>query len=248
MRERIHEIITVAHRDDRASKIYDYAMIALILASIVPLAFKQEPAAFRAIEAVAATAFIIDYILREATADLHLQKGAASFFLYPFTFLAIVDFIAILPSFFAVSSGLKMLKLFRLVRCFRAFRAFKMLRYSRSMRLILNVIHRQRTPLLAVCTLAAAYVLVSALILFNIEPDTFPTYFDAVYWATVSLSTIGYGDITPVTAAGKLVTILSSFVGIAIIALPSGIITAGYMEELARAAKARDDDSLPPLP
>lgn len=236
MRERIHEIITVAQKDDRASKIYDYIMIALILVSIFPLAFKQEPPIFRTVETVVAAAFVVDYLLREATADLHLQKGVVSFFIYPFTFLAIVDFIAILPSFFAVSNGLKMLKLFRLIRCFRAFRAFKMLRYSKSMRIILNVIHKQRTPLLAVCTLAAAYVLVSALIIFNIEPDTFPTYFDAVYWATVSLSTIGYGDIAPVTAAGKLVTILSSFVGIAIIALPSGIITAGYMEELNRAA------------
>ncbi len=117
-----------------------------------------------------------------------------------------------------------------------------MLRYSKSMRIILDVMHRQRTPLLAVCTLAAAYVLVSALIIFNIEPDTFPTYFDAVYWATVSLSTIGYGDIAPVTAAGKLVTILSSFVGIAIIALPSGIITAGYMEELNRAAASEQEE------
>ena len=235
MRERIHEIITVAERNDRASKIYDYSMIALILISIFPLAFKQEPPVFHMIETVAAAVFIVDYLLREATADLHLEKGIISFFIYPFTFLAIVDFIAILPTFFAVSNGLRMLKLFRLVRCFRAFRAFKM-------RIILDVMHRQRTPLLAVCTLAAAYVLVSALIIFNIEPDTFPTYFDAVYWATVSLSTIGYGDIAPVTAAGKLVTILSSFVGIAIIALPSGIITAGYMEELNRAAASEQEE------
>ena len=242
MRERIHEIITVAERNDRASKIYDYSMIALILISIFPLAFKQEPPVFHMIETVAAAVFIVDYLLREATADLHLEKGIISFFIYPFTFLAIVEFIAILPTFFAVSNGLRMLKLFRLVRCFRAFRAFKMLRYSKSMRIILDVMHRQRTPLLAVCTLAAAYVLVSALIIFNIEPDTFPTYFDAVYWATVSLSTIGYGDIAPVTAAGKLVTILSSFVGIAIIALPSGIITAGYMEELNRAAASEQEE------
>lgn len=240
MRQRIHEIITVAQKDDRASKIYDYSMITLILISIIPLAFKQEPPVFQAVESAVAAVFIVDYILREATADLHLQKGAVSFLLYPFTFLALVDLVAILPTFFTVSSGLKMLKLFRLVRCFRAFRAFKMLRYSKSMRIILNVIHKQRTPLLAVCTLAAAYVLVSALIIFNIEPDTFPTYFDAVYWATVSLSTIGYGDIAPVSAAGKLVTILSSFVGIAIIALPSGIITAGYMEELNRVAREEE--------
>lgn len=242
MRQRIHEIITVAEKDDIASRIYDYSMMALIIISIVPLAFKQEPPIFVWIEQFVTAVFIIDYLLRIATADLHLEKGIASFFLYPFTFLAIIDLIAILPSFLAVSGGLKMLKLFRLVRCFRAFRAFKMLRYSKNMYIILSVIHRQRTPLLAVCTLAAAYVLVSALIIFNIEPDTFPNYFDAVYWATVSLFTIGYGDIAPVSTAGKLVTILSAFIGIAIIALPSGIITAGYMEELSRPPKEDDEE------
>lgn len=242
MRLRIHEIITVAKKDDRASKIYDYIMMAFIITSIIPLAFKQEPPAFLFVEYITTAVFIIDYLLREATADLHLQKGIASFFLYPFTFLAIVDLVAVLPSFLAISSGLKMLKLFRLIRCLRAFRAFKMLRYSKSMYIVLNVIHKQRTPLLAVCTLATAYVLVSALIIFNVEPDTFPTYFDAIYWATVSLSTIGYGDIAPVSAAGKLVTVLSSFAGIAIIALPSGIITAGYMEELKHSAKEEDEE------
>ena len=108
MRERIHEIITVAERNDRASKIYDYSMIALILISIFPLAFKQEPPVFHMIETVAAAVFIVDYLLREATADLHLEKGIISFFIYPFTFLAIVDFIAILPTFFAVSNGLSL--------------------------------------------------------------------------------------------------------------------------------------------
>ena len=65
------------------------------------------------------------------------------------------------------------------------------------------------------------------------EPDSFDTFFDAVYWATVSLTTVGYGDIYPVTGIGRVVTMLSSIFGIAIIAMPSGIITAGFMEELS---------------
>ncbi|MCD7843371.1 MAG: potassium channel family protein, partial [Clostridiales bacterium] len=86
----------------------------------------------------------------------------------------------------------------------------------------------------AVGTLAVGYVLISALIVFNVEPDTFDTFFDAIYWATVSLTTVGYGDIYPVTVIGKIVAMMSSFIGIAIIALPSGIITAGYMSELSK--------------
>ena len=80
--------------------------------------------------------------------------------------------------------------------------------------------------------LTAVYVPVSALVIYNIEPDSFVTFFDAVYWATVSLTTMGYGDIYPVTAAGRVVTMISSVFGIAIVALPAGIITAGYMNTL----------------
>lgn len=96
--------------------------------------------------------------------------------------------------------------------------------------MIISVIKKQTVPLVAVGTLALAYILISALVVFNVEPDTFGNYFDAIYWATVSLTTMGYGDIYPVTTAGRIVTMLSSFVGIAIIALPAGIITAGYMD------------------
>ena len=88
--------------------------------------------------------------------------------------------------------------------------------------------------------LALTYILISAIIIFNIEPQTFDTFFDAVYWATVSLTTVGYGDIYPVTNIGRLVTMISSFFGIAVIALPAGIITAEYMVELNEENK-RDD-------
>ena len=173
------------------------------------------------------------------TADYKLKKGILSFFLYPFTFMAIIDLLCILPSFNIIATGFKMLKLLRLLRAFRVFRAFKMLRYSKSMEIIIGVIRSQRTPLLAVVTLAIAYILIAALVVFNVEPETFKSFFEAVYWATVSLTTVGYGDIYPVTTIGRLVTMVSSFIGIAIVALPSGIITAGYMEAL----KKENDDA-----
>ena len=86
--------------------------------------------------------------------------------------------------------------------------------------------------LCAVCALAGGYILISALVIFNVEPDSFGSFFDAIYWATVSLTTMGYGDIYPVTTIGRVVTMVSSIFGIAIIALPAGIITAGFMEQL----------------
>ncbi|MCR5022877.1 MAG: potassium channel family protein, partial [Lachnospiraceae bacterium] len=84
----------------------------------------------------------------------------------------------------------------------------------------------------AVCTLAIGYILISALVIYNVEGDSFKSFFEAFYWATVSLTTVGYGDIYPVTPAGRAITMISSLFGIAIVALPSGVITAGYMEAL----------------
>jgi voltage-gated potassium channel len=80
--------------------------------------------------------------------------------------------------------------------------------------------------------MAISYIFVSALIIYNVEPETFETFFDAIYWATISLTTVGYGDIHPVTTLGRLVAMLSSIFGIAIIALPSGVFAAGYLSEL----------------
>ena len=87
----------------------------------------------------------------------------------------------------------------------------------------------------AVATMAVAYILVSALVIYNVEPESFETFFDAIYWATISLTTVGYGDIYPVTTIGRIVTMISSAFGIAIIALPSGVITAGYLAEINKA-------------
>ena len=119
-----------------------------------------------------------------------------------------------------------------MMRAMRVVRVFKAMRYSRSFEIIGNVIRMSKDSLVAVCALAAGYILISAIIIFNVEPDSFNTFFDAVYWATVSLTTVGYGDIYPVSTMGRVITMASSIFGIAIVALPAGIITAGYMSEL----------------
>lgn len=235
MRKRLFEIIELSKDDDKLSKGYDFFMMFVILASLIPLAFKETNNLFVAVERLSTAVFIIDYILRFVTADYRNGRSGGkikSFILHPFTPFAIVDLLAIIPSFGIIASGYKMLKLFRLLRTFRVLRAFKIIRYSKSVMIISNVMKKQKEPLLAVCVLAAAYVLICALVIFNVEPDTFDNFFSAIYWATVSLTTMGYGDIYPVSTVGRIVTMVSSFVGIAIVALPSGIITAGYMDEI----------------
>lgn len=235
LRNRIFEVIELSSEDDKLSTAYDFFMMAIILASLIPLAFKQTSTLFAIIDKVTVIVFILDYLLRLLTADLKLERGIVSFAIYPFTFMAIIDLLSILPSFDILFAGLKTLKLLRLFRTFRAlkvFKAFKFFRYSRSIDIIIGVIRSQKEPLIAVCTLAVSYILIAALVIFNVEPDTFSNFFEAIYWACVSLTTMGYGDIYPVSTAGRIVTMISSFVGIAIVALPAGIITAGYMDTI----------------
>lgn len=230
MRKRLFEIIEVSGDNDRASMVYDLMMLVSIIVSIVPLAFKQAPGFFRITDIVTTILFIVDYLLRFATADLKLEGKSLPFLRYPFTIWAIIDLLSILPTVTVLNSGFKLLRLFRVFRTFRVFRVLKAFRYSKNVAILMQVIKQSKDALLAVCGLAVAYIFVSALVIFNVEADSFNTFFDAIYWATVSLTTVGYGDIYPVTTAGRIITMISSLFGIAVVALPAGIITAGYME------------------
>ena len=242
MRKRIFEIIEMSDGNDVISSIYDALMMITIVISLVPLAFKTEYYAFQVIDKICVVVFILDYILRLITADFkYNKKSIISFLRYPFSFMALIDLLSILPSLSTLNSGFKILRLLRMTRAIRVFRVFKAVRYSKNIQIILRVFKSSKDPLAAVGTLSIVYILVSALIIMNVEPDSFRNYFDAVYWATESLTTMGYGDIYPITTIGRFVTMLSSVFGIAIIALPAGIITAGYMNEITNEKRPPDE-------
>lgn len=234
MRKRLFEIIEVAKENDRLSQAYDFIMIFVIFLSLMPLTVKEQTPFLNVVDKITASIFVIDYLFRLITADFKLEQGKLSFVRYPFTFMAIVDLVSILPSITFINNGFRVLKVSRLFRSLRVFRIFKSFRYSKNVALIIRVFSKQKDSLMVVIWFALGYIVISALVIFNVEPETFDTFFDAVYWATVSLTTMGYGDIYPVSTIGRIVTMLSSFIGIAIVALPAGIITAGYMEELEK--------------
>ena len=234
-RKRIFKIIEKADYEDRLSAAYDYMMIVVIVLSLIPLAFKIENTFFKVVDKVTVAVFIVDYFLRWATADYKFERHEAwSFIKYPLSPMAVIDLLSILPSLTLVNSGFKVLRVLRMLRAMRVVRVLKVMRYSKSFVIIGNVLRSSKDSLVSVCALAAGYILVSALIIFNVEPDSFESFFEAIYWATVSLTTVGYGDIYPVSTLGRVITMVSSLFGIAIVALPAGIITAGYMIELGR--------------
>jgi voltage-gated potassium channel len=232
MRQKLFLIVEPAENGNKLSYVYDFIMMAAIVMSVIPLAFKETNALFQWMDHITVSIFIVDYFLRLITADYKLKKSAFSFFIYPFTPMAIIDLLSILPTVTALNGSLRLLRMFRVVTTLKVLRVFKFLRYSKSFGIVANVFKKQKKVLSAVATTAVVYILISALVIYNVEPESFKTFFDAVYWATISLTTVGYGDIYPVTTIGRVVTMVSSVFGIAIIALPSGVITAGYLAEI----------------
>lgn len=248
MRKRIYEIIEPAQKGDRASVVYDIMMLITITASILPLTFAKEYPIFRIIELVTVTIFIIDYVLRWITSDYRIHKKELSYVLYPFTGWAIIDLLSILPGLSLIGRGFK---IFRVTRLVRILRIFKFFRYSNKFQVLGRVIRKEKGVLLSVMGIAIFYILLTALIMFNTEPHfnpmtgepTFRDFFDALYWATVTLTTVGYGDMVPVTDLGRFISMLSSLFGVAIIALPSGVITASYLEEIREEkSKKREEE------
>ena len=238
LREEIYRLIEPRNRSTHASHVYDIVMLIAIIIGIWPLMFRTQIKLYWWFDLISGLCFIIDYILRWITADMHLKcKNWKAFFIYPFTFMAIVDLLSILPVLNILSPTFKA---FRIPRLLKLLRIFKAIRYFVPLLIILSVVRKQSKILCTVLSLAIFYIFITALIMFNAEDDInpetgkflFDNFFDAFYWAACTLTTVGYGDIYPISDTGRVISIISSMGGIAIIALPSGIITAGYMEEL----------------
>lgn len=226
MRKKIYNILN-------QNAIYDTFMFTVIIMSIIPLAFVKQQSWMTLIDRITVIIFIVDYILRWFVAD-KLSNKLNKFILYPLTPMAIIDLLSILPSITLLNSSFKLLKIFRLFRSLRLLKILKLVKYSKSITMICNVFKKQKETFITILVMAITYILVSALVIINVEPETFPTYFDALYWATISLTTVGYGDVYAVTTIGKIITMISSFLGIAVVALPAGIITSGLMDELSK--------------
>ena len=235
IKRRVYEIIEASHDGDQTSKAYDLMMLVAVIVGLIPLSLKMENPYTRSIDATTALIFLLDYILRIWTADYKMGvKSYKSYLAYIVSPLAIIDLLSVVPIMCLIFPSSNAFALFRMFRLLRAFRLLKLIRYSKTIIVLENMFRKVKDQIVAVLMLVLIYIIACALIMFQIEPGLFETFWDAIYWAAISITTVGYGDLVPTTHMGQFVSVVSSLVGVAIIALPTGIITAAYMDEVKR--------------
>lgn len=240
MRKIIYMILDSDDNQSDANKIYNYVSVVLIIISILPLFFRELTPTLRVIDQIVLFFFVVEYILRFATADIKYpgKTRFQSYLAYLTSFYGIIDFLSILPVFQYISRSFRIFESFRLFRLFRLFRSlrimrvFKIFRLTSSLNIIINTIKRQKAQLQFILWVSVIYLLISSIILFNVEVDTFPTFLDALYWSVGALTTSTSGHYHLNTTIGQIIGMLSIIVGVLLIALPTSIFTAGYMDEI----------------
>ncbi len=201
---------------------------------------------FHSIEIVAVTIFTIEYLLRIWIAPLDPQyAGRFGRLRYAVSLMAIIDLVAILPTFLPMFFPMDLLFL-RFLRTFRLFRLFKMSRYVQSLNTLDDAIIAKKEELLVSMAMIAILLLFSSSLMYLVEheaqPDKFPSIPAALWWGIVTLTSVGYGDTFPITPLGKLLGGFTAFLGVAMFALPTGIFAAGFAEELAKRRHHKDGE------
>ena len=186
--------------------------------------------------------FTIEYFLRIWTAKLCFPKAKYPEIKYVLSLMALIDLLAILPFYlpFIITCDLRFL---RMLRLFRLLRIFKINRYNNAMTTIEKVIKNEKEKLISTIFIALVLLLFAASIMYYIEneaqPEKFPNIIAAVWWAIATLTTVGYGDVYPVTVLGKILSGFVVILGIGLIALPTGIISSGFINEVNRKKSKR---------
>lgn len=231
---------------------YDVFMAALICANVAAMVLEtvrplhdRHQALFAAFEAVSVALFTVDYLLRlwVCTLDPRYAAPVRGRIRYALTPMALVDLAAVFP-FYLPMTGAD-LRFVRAARLLRLVRVGKLARYSRALQMVARVLVGKKEELLTTLVVAGVLLLASSAVMYFVEraaqPEAFSSIPAAMWWGIATLTTVGFGDVYPVTPLGKLVSGMIALMGIGIIALPTGILSAGFIEELqgrrARAAR-----------
>ena len=252
IKDRLFNMVSVGVVDDRLNQGYDIVSTALLLLNLATsfaMTFEDFYAAHHDLlywtEALTVLFFAIDYVLRLITSDRlfpNQSKGKAALS-YIFSGYGIIDLLSFLPYYLPVffPAGAAVFRMFRVVRIFRLFRINA---YYDSLGIIGKVITNKKTQLLASIFIIFLLILASSLCMYSVEhevqPEVFRNAFSGMWWATSTLLTVGYGDIYPITPMGQILGIVITFLGVGMVAIPTGIISAGFVEEYQRAQRLSD--------
>jgi voltage-gated potassium channel len=245
LRRRIYQVLEQGPVGDSLGILIDRLLVTLILINLVAVALESVPdlgaryaLMFDLIEIVSLVVFTVEYGLRLWVAVEHGPHshlgGMRARLKYAVSAAGLVDLIAVLPFWFALVLPADL----RFVLVFRIVRFFKIARYSPAMRSLLDVLYRERRALFGCLVITLGTALVAGALMHlaegKVQPDKLGTILDALWWAIVTLGTIGYGDVVPVTAVGKLIATGTIFLGLIMIALPVGIIATAFADQVHR--------------
>ena len=245
-RRRIFEIVEIGAADDLLSRGYDFfgsLVVVLALAASVAATFdgaeERCGALLDTVEVATSAFFAVDYVLRVWTARClypTLTPGKATV-RYVSSIGGLIDLVSFLPTFLPVffPSGMVAFRMFRVVRIFRLFRINA---YYDSLHVITEVLRGKRQQLLSSVFIILTLMLASSLCMYSLEheaqPEVFRNAFSGIWWSVSTLLTVGYGDIYPITTAGKIFGIVITFLGVGMVAIPTGIISAGFVDQYSR--------------
>jgi voltage-gated potassium channel len=240
---RAFEIIEIAKPGDIVSKAFDYSIILLIVLNIFSVIINsfsglsyESKYILKLFETISVVIFSIEYGLRVWTSNLLFPKSKCAFLKFIFSFMAVIDLLAILPFYipFIFPYDLRFLRMLRLLRLVRI---FKLNRYNNAMNVIVKVLKKEKEKLLTTVFVTSILLLFASSIMYYVEneaqPDKFPNIIASLWWAVATLTTVGYGDVYPITILGKILSGLIAILGIGLVALPTGIISSGFISEVS---------------
>lgn len=244
-KNRIYEIIQIGNRTDFVSKLFDYFITAVIILNLIStmLSTFDELSdlhqTFEIIELVTVIIFSIEYVLRLWTSDLlfpKLNRGKA-LLAFVFSFYGIIDLLTFLPFYlpFFFPGGIVAFRMFRVIRIFRL---FKINAQYDAFNVILEVINERKNQIISSMVLIFIFLIGASVCMYDVEhqaqPEVFRNAFSGMWWAVSALLTVGYGDIFPITPLGQVLAILIAFLGVGMVAIPTGIISAGFVAEYTK--------------
>ncbi len=250
-KRRIFDIIQIGNKSDLPSRLFDIFIVIVILlniAAMVLLTFEElSPAfgVFHLVEMITILIFCVEYILRLWTAEF-LYPGCSKVkaaFKFALSFYGIVDLLSILPFFFL--SGFVVFRMLRVVRIFHLFRINAT--YD-SFNAITTVVKEKKNQILSSVFIILVLMLASGLCMYSVEhavqPDAFSNAFTGMWWSMSALLTVGYGDIYPITVLGRVLAIIISLLGVGLVAIPTGIISAGFVEHYTQMQNNSDSEEI----